>query len=264
MEFFKKIFLTGAILMLGACSSTRMNYAESIEMDAYPAPNSQGANRHLPENSTGSRLRGGVIGGFTDRVKLDAVHNTGDRDTLDVDARYKIKYLPIYGSIDKFVKGELFTMNIGFGINHGIYASTGFGINTRFFELGVNSFQRFTYQRLSFLAYEKKSKDEFEKLEAINDNKLVFQYGVGGFAGLFIGPITLGYNGSVYRPNMSLVINEPNPRFCFKTPFMFTNNFYVSYWYTDLLEFQAGVSNELIDFNGGNWSLNAGVSIWSF
>ena len=107
MEFFKKIFLTGAILMLGACSSTKMKYAESIEMDAYHAPNSQGANRHLPENSTGSRLRGGVIGGFTDRVKLDAVHNTGDRDTLDVDARYKIKYLPIYGSIDKFVKGKL-------------------------------------------------------------------------------------------------------------------------------------------------------------
>jgi hypothetical protein len=265
MEFFKKIFLTGGILMLGACSSTRMNYAESIEMDAFPAPNSQGANRHLPENSTGSRLRGGVIGGFTDRVKLDAVHNTGDRDSLDVDARYKIKYLPIYGSIDKFAKGDLFMMNIGFGIYHGIYASTSVGINTRHFELGLSTFQRFTYQIINYLGYEKDDEGNLNKLENFdNENRLVFQYGAGAYASLFLGPVTLSYNGNIYRPNKSVIIDKPIPQFKFATPYLFTNNFLVSYWYNPTTEFQLGVTNILVDFNGGHWSLNAGISLWSF
>lgn len=269
MGFLKKLLMilsvTSAAIALSACASTKMEYAESATIDIYPGPSMQGISRLLPENTIGSRLRGGVAIGASEKIGLDSVYNKGDWDSVEVDARYKIKYLPVWGSIDKFVKGKLFTMNIGFGIYHGIYASTGFGINTKYFELGVQSFQRFTYESFNYHAYEKTEDESLEKIEDTNNNdKLVFQYGAGAYASLFIKSVTLSYNGNVYRPNKSIVINDPVPEISFATPYVFTNNFLISYWYSDTIEFQLGITNLLVDFNGGNWSLMAGVSLWTF
>ena len=264
-KFLISIFTACAAIALCACSGTRMDYAETATIDAYPGPSMQGINRYLPENTIGSRLHGGVLVGTTKSRHLDSTYNKGDWDSVEVDADYKIKYLPVYGSIDKFVKGKLVTMNIGFGIYHGIYASTGFGINTKYFELGLSSFQRFTYETFNYLAYEEQDDGTFEKLEDTKSgDKLVFQYGAGAYASLFIGKVTLSYNGNIYRPNKSIIINDPIPEPSFATPYLFTNNFIVSYWYSETTEIQLGVTNLLMDFNGGNWSLMAGVSLWSF
>ena len=92
----------------------------------------------------------------------------------------------------------------------------------------------------------------------------MFQYGAGAYASLFIKKVTLSYNGNVYRPNKSIIINDPIPEISFATPYLFTNNFLVSYWYSDTIEFQLGVTNLLVDFNGGNWSIMAGISLWTF
>lgn len=269
MDSFKKLlmvlFVAGAAIALSACASTKMEYAETASIDIYPGPSMQGISRYLPENTIGSRLRGGLSLGMSEKIGLDSVYNKGAWDSVEVDARYKIKYLPVWGSIDKFVKGKLFTMNIGFGIYHGIYASTGFGINTKYFELGVQSFQRFTYESFNYLAYKKQEDESLAEIkDEKNNDKLVFQYGAGAYASLFINKVTLSYNGNVYRPNKSIIINDPIPEISFATPYLFTNNFLVSYWYSDTIEFQLGVTNLLVDFNGGNWSLMAGISLWTF
>lgn len=261
-----KFFALAAIAAaLSACASSKFDYTETINIDAYPGPNIQGINRYLPENTTGSRLHGGIIAGKTDYIKLENVENRGDWDSLDIDAKYKIIYLPVYGSIDKFAKGDLFTMSLGFGICHGVYASTGVGINTKHFELGLTSFQRFTYQTFNYFGYEKQENGTLDTLEDWTNNaKIVFQYGAGAYASLFLGPVSLSYNGNIYRPNKSIVFTDPNPEFNFATPYLFTNNFLVSYWYSETTEFQIGLTNILIDSNGGNWSLTAGISLWSF
>lgn len=264
-KYLNFFILTAMAIALSACASSKFDYTEAITIDSYPGPSVQGINRYLPENSTGSRLHGGIIVGETEYIDLDNVKNKGDWDSLNIDAKYKIKYLPVYGSIDKFAKGDLFTMHIGFGICHGVYASTGFGINTRFFELGLTSFQRFTYQTFNYLGYEKQDDGTLDTLNDWSNNaKIVMQYGAGAYASLFIGPITLNYNGNIYRPNKSIVFTDPNPEFNFKTPYVFTNNFLISYWYSETTEFQIGLTNMLVDFNGGNWSLTAGISLWSF
>ena len=76
--------------------------------------------------------------------------------------------------------------------------------------------------------------------------------------------MTLSYNGNIYRPNKSIIIDKPIPEFKFATPYLFTNNFLVSYWYSPTMEFQLGVTNILVDFNGGHWSLTGAISLWSF
>ena len=265
VKYLKFFVLTAIAVALSACASSKFDRTEAITIDANPGPNVQGINRYLPQNTVGSRLHGGAIAGETKYIDLDNVKNKGDWDSVAIDTKYKITYLPVYGSIDKFAKGDLFTMHIGFGICHGVYASTGFGINTRFFELGFTSFQRFTYQTFNYLGYEKQDDGSLDTLEDWTNNaKIVMQYGVGTYASLFIGPVTLSYNGNIYRPNKSIVFTDPNPKFNFATPYLFTNNFLVSYWYSETMEFQIGITNVLIDFNGGNWSLNAGISLWSF
>ncbi|MBR4916974.1 MAG: hypothetical protein IKZ45_07855 [Fibrobacter sp.] len=251
--------------LLTSCSSTKMEYAKQVEMDAYPGPNTQGINRYIKENSVGSRLHGGFIVSKLEHTGVDGVENKDEWDSIDVDSKYRITYLPVYGSIDKFAKGDLLTMSIGFGIYHGIYASSSVGINTKYFELGVSSFQRFTYQIINYLGYAKEDDGTFTTLEDFgNENRLVFQYGAGAYASLFIGNVTLSYNGNIYRPNKSIIIDKPIPQFKFATPYLFTNNFLVSYWYNPTTEFQLGITNILLNFNGGHWSLNAGISLWSF
>ena len=257
--------LTAIAAALSACATSKLDYTEATTIDAFPGPNVQGINRYLPENTAGSRLHGGVIVGKTKYINLNDVENKGDWDSVAIDAKYKIKYLPVYGSIDKYAKGEIFTMHLGFGICHGVYASTALGINTRFLELGLTSFQRFTYQTFNYQGYEEQDDGSFEMLEDWTNNaKIVLQYGAGAYASLFLGPVTLSYNGNVYRPNKSVVFTDPNPEFSFATPYVFTNNFLISYWYSETTEFQIGLTNILMDFNGGNWSLTAGISLWSF
>ena len=251
--------------LLTSCASTKMEYAKEVEMDAYPGPNIQGINRYLKENTVGSRLHGGFIVSKLEHLGVDGVENKDEWDSVDVDSKYRITYLPVYGSIDKFAKGDLFMMNIGFGVYHGIYASTSIGINTKHFELGLSTFQRFTYQVINYLGYERDDEGNLNKLENFdNENRLVFQYGAGAYASLFIGPVTLSYNGNIYRPNKSIIIDKPIPEFKFATPYLFTNNFLVSYWYSPTMEFQLGVTNILVDFNGGHWSLTGAISLWSF
>ena len=250
--------------MLCSCASTKMEYAKSVEMDAYPGPNLHGINRYLKENTIGSRLSGGLLSSELDHVSLHDVQNPEKYDSVEVSVKYRLNYLPAYGSIDKFAKGDLFLMSIGFGIYHGIYSSTSIGINTRYFELGLQSFQRFTYQTINYSGYEKDG-DKFNLIEDTDHkNRLAFQYGAGAYAGLFIGPVTLAYNGNVYRPNKSIIIDKQTPEFPFSTPFLFTNNFSISYWYSPTTEFRLGLSNVLVDFNGGHWSLLGEVALWSF
>lgn len=250
--------------LLCSCATSKMEYAKSFEMDAYPGPSVNGINRYLQENTTGSRLRAGFIAGGVEHVNLHDIKNEEEYDSVEIDAKYRIPYLPVFGSIDKFAKGDIATISIGFGIHHGIYASTSVGINTRYFELGLLSFQRFTYQAVNYVGFEKDG-DEFKSLKDTDrKNRLAFQYGAGAYAGLFVGPITLAYNGNVYRPNKSILIDKPTPEFKFSTPYVFTNNFSVSYWYSPTLEIRLGVTNLLIDFNGGHWSLLGEVALWSF
>lgn len=261
---FKNLLAIAFTGLLCSCASTTMEYAKSLEMDAYPGPNVHGINRYLKENTTGSRLRGGVIASKVEHINLHDIENAEEYDSVAIDAKYRVHYLPVYGSIDKFAKGDLLTMSIGFGIYHGIYASTSVGINTRYFELGVLSFQRFTYQAINYSGYEKED-DTFKLLEDTDlKNRLAFQYGAGAYAGLFIGPVTLAYNGNVYRPNKSIIIDKQTPDFGFSTPILFTNNFSISYWYSPTMEFRLGVTNLLIDFNGGHWSLLGEIALWSF
>ena len=224
--------------LLTSCASTKMEYAKEVEMDAYPGPNIQGINRYLKENTVGSRLHGGFIVSKLEHLGVGRVENKDEWDSVDVDSKYRITC---------------------------IYASTSVGINTRHFELGLSTFQRFTYQIINYLGYERDDEGNLNKLENFdNENRLVFQYGAGAYASLFLGPVTLSYNGNIYRPNKSVIIDKPIPQFKFATPYLFTNNFLVSYWYNPTTEFQLGVTNILVDFNGGHWSLNAGISLWSF
>jgi len=241
-----------------------MEYAKSVEMDAFPGPSIQGMNRYMKENSTGARLHAGGIAGKVEHISLNGAHNKDEYDSVSIDAKYRISYLPVFGSIEKFTKGEILTMSIGFGIYHGIYTSTAIGINTRYFELGLTSFQRFTYQAINYSGFEKEE-DKFNKLEDMDSkDRLAFQYGAGAYAGLFLGNFTLAYNGNIYRPNKSIIIDNPTPEFRFTTPYLFTNNFTISYWYSPTLEFRVGLSNLLIDFNGGHWSFTGEISLWSF
>ncbi|SHI88648.1 hypothetical protein [Fibrobacter sp. UWP2] len=262
----------GMGVILGAASAfavVELDYTQYATFQAHSSPNVEGANRELPKNSIGSRLRGGALYGPSKRVSINP-DNNGDWDDMEVDADYRFSYLPIYGSIDKFVKSDIFVYQISFGIYNGIYSGTSLGINTKYFELGVTSFQRFTYQNYDYLGY-KVAEGKDENGDPLMDieykekkDKLVLHVGVGGYASLFLGSISFNYNGSVYRPHKSITINETNMLFSFDMPILFTNHFGISYKYSDTMDFQIGVTNMLIDFNGGNWSVSAGISLWSF
>lgn len=260
-SIFKAAFAISIAILFSACAGTKMDYATMVNTDTKPGPNIHGTSKCLPKNSVGSRLSGGIVLSKEKRIKLD-VENESPWDSVKLDARYHTSYLPVYGAIDKFRKGELFTMQVGFGIADGIYAQSGFGINTKYMELGIFSFQRFTYQNFKYVGYEVDGKETNDMIE--NADKLVAQLGAGAFGSIFLGPITLGYNGNIYRPQASFWLKEKRPDFGLGMPYLFTNNFSVSFWATDDVEVYVNTTNLLVDFNGGNWSFAAGVSIWSF
>lgn len=249
-------------LLFTACAGTKMDYASMVNTEMKPGPNIHGPSKCLPKNSVGSRLSGGLVLSKEKRIRVDDVENDAPWDTVNVDAHFHTAYLPVYGAIDKFRKGDMFTMHVGFGIADGIYAQSGFGINAKYMELGVFSFQRFTYQNFKYVGYEVDGKKTNDMID--NADQLVAQLGAGAYGSLFLGPVTLGYNGNIYRPQASLWIKKKRPDFNLDMPYLFTNNFSVSFWATKDVEVYVNTTNLLLDFNGGNWSFAAGVSLWSF
>lgn len=266
----KTIGLGIACVTTTAFAAVGMDYASYATIETHSGPSVTGAHRALPQNSIGSRLRGGLLIGKSKRVNIDT-QNGDEWESVNLDVDFRFSYLPVYGAIDKFVKGRILDYHIGFGISNGIYAGTGIGINTRFFELGVTSFQRFTYQTYDYLGFrinnatdENGNKLDDTEITESNKDKLVLHVGAGAYGSLFIGPITLSYSGDIYRPQKSISVNDNNVDFPFETPYLFTNHFGISYWYSDTVEFQVGINNMLIDFNGGNWFFTAGIALWSF
>ena len=259
---FKFTAFLAMILTATSFAIREMDYATYARIGAFPGAISLGAGMELPKHSKGARLSGGAVFGESKNVHVGGIYNEGDYKSKSVDANYRISHVPLFGSIDKFTKYDWLTINIGCGISDGIFSTSGIGFNMRFFEAGLTSFQRFTYQTNKISAFQVLDSAIIDISE--DKRKLVFQWGAGAYAGIFLGPIAIGYSGNIYRPVSSIAIDDFNLDYSFTLPYILTNNFTISYWISDKTEFSVGTTNLMVDFNGGNWSLFAEISLWSF
>ncbi|MCQ2055827.1 MAG: hypothetical protein MJY82_11165 [Fibrobacter sp.] len=286
---FKFTFCLGiaAITMLFSGCSISGNYKhiEKISTDVPAAPEVRGASTYQEPNTAKWRTSLGVRVGQTQQEKIHGITNSlgsckniehckEDAQILvkrDVDATYNIKYPVVFGGFDRLRKYDIILWSFGASLDNGTNAFVTLGVNTEHFEIGASLgawifFNNYEYSGTSYYCTQYPWNEdyslghgEFSESSSI-DLALVY----GGYASAYLGPFSLNYSISIYRPPHSESGRDESTtvQANFELPMAFTEYITAGYRLNKHWEFRAGAINVFGDFNGMHWAGIGGVSYY--
>lgn len=277
-------FLLTAFLFVGCSGVNKVAHIDEFNMEVLATPEVRGVGKSLSSDTSVVRMALNVHVGAQEKEELSGIVNKrssckfrcDDAEDFelkeDVDAEYSLGYPIVSGSLDYFVKTGLAIIGFGFGIDHGGYIDGLLGVNAKYFEIGITGgfwvYPRyFAYhgQEL-YCEYDWPGHDTFSANAFHASSDMGYSWFFGGFASVFIGPITLYFSTSVYTPdpNYEDVDDEgtDNLHADFEFPMVITEYISVGYRFLENWEIRLGTANLFGEFPGWHWSFNGGVSYY--
>lgn len=294
-----------ALAMLCGCSTsstyTRIN---AFELEVPSAPDMHGVNGYMNPGESNWRISGDVNihkeeglhrGGYgvnstscklgsCDRIHLpqEKVHDNFVRKNMDYfsgDIEYLTKSGSSRDAIDQNA-GGMFSFGIAY--RQGALIHAGFGINTRYFEVGATlglwgQYRHLTYRATKYSCYrdvfpanfyayqDDEDKEIYEEHYTDYDDATTIVGTYGGYLSAYYGPMFLTFSASIYTPVMTLTTSDSYYGFRNMEedmPKVITEYFTFGYRISKMVEVHAGASNMLGEFEGWHWGATGGVSLY--
>jgi len=264
---------------LTGCTAYFMSVKEG-DFDVTLHPTLKGAEYAMDENSSIRRISVDIHRLENQKVKLSKVW-TGKAVVCDWDAHcgsrtdysevlepgkadigYVFKSLPVALSIEWLEKRKIRFISYGFGLDPLPYAKLSVGLNWRYGEIGLSSYFGFdmsntdyTYEGIAASSPFIQSWPEPEHLTSTYDGyQDHLRGGFGGYASVFLGPVSLTYAPSVHSPwlwtdelggetaGYADIIPPTDYELTFEFPIYFSNYFGITYNIREKMQFSLGLT----------------------
>ena len=276
-KFILSCALFAILLSLDGCASAHYEQVNRVSMEIPAGPEVRGAGFNQESKTGHFRISGNVHLGESEKIDIKGITSkTGDcsemekcleRDfTIDnhVEATYKTIFPIVTGSLEYLYKYKMMLWSVGGAINDGAFAFTSGGINTDFFEAGVNigiwgHYRKFEYSGIDYHCYSDWGDNRYLSESPFGDsNNFGISAVYGLYAGVYYDNLFLNYSVNPYKPHTRYNTSEINADF--ELPWVITEYLTAGYRFDKHWELRIGAVNIFGDFEGWHWSMISGVS----
>jgi len=212
------IFLILSVLSLTGCLSTPDRVTKA-RMEVNPAPEMRGAGYDM-KVAHEFRFSGNVNYGPSDGAQVGGIYNewpsgcgsSACQEAIEkvapsskVNLKYDIEYAILTGSAEFLLKKGLFLMDVGIGINNGLYDFLSLGLHTSHFEMGVSggfwlNMRKYEYEGYMYTHDLLIFNERVEPVSKETDK--TFAYLLGIYMGVYFGDFGFEVSSSVYNVNL--------------------------------------------------------------
>ena len=287
MRNFFILFFALILSVLSGCTITgSYGHVEAFDMEVAAAHELRGASGYLEPHKSTMRLSANVHPGSNKKEYLSGIVNeVGNcKDIVNckgfkrseiqenVDGVYTINFPFVTGSFD-FIKkiDNALLWGINAGIDNGGDGNFLFGFNSEHFEIGlafgiwIHS-RDFEYSGTEYncVKYTWSSKEELVAGSFTRNSDMELHFTYGGFASVYLDPISINYSINIYKPNPSYGEDWDGDKLNanFDYPLVVTQYITLGTRINKYLELRLGAVNMFGGFSGSYWAFNGGIGFY--